>query len=115
MKYLNKNYSRMVRLYELKGGDVFCHICKEIMDIEWLEWLRYIESKPKKMHGKLYNLVKEARQSGRFEGIEQKKRKHIAISLDHIHPVSRGGGNGIENLGFAHVVCNRDKGNMIME
>jgi 5-methylcytosine-specific restriction endonuclease McrA len=32
-------------------------------------------------------------------------------SVDHIQPLSRGGGHVLENLQLAHLVCNRSKGN----
>ena len=36
-----------------------------------------------------------------------------AATLDHVHPVSRGGGNDVGNLVVACAACNRMKGDML--
>ena len=45
-----------------------------------------------------------------------KKEKYpspLAATIDHINPTSRGGSNGIENLGLAHHGCNHVKGDRL--
>ncbi|MBO7066035.1 MAG: HNH endonuclease [Alphaproteobacteria bacterium] len=37
------------------------------------------------------------------------------LSIDHIQPTSKGGGNNVENLQPMHCVCNSRKGNQIEE
>ena len=37
----------------------------------------------------------------------------MSVSIDHIHPVSLGGTNNIENLALAHLLCNIRKSNSV--
>lgn len=38
-----------------------------------------------------------------------------APTIDHVRPLSRGGGNNSENLRMAHARCNRAKGNLTLQ
>lgn len=39
----------------------------------------------------------------------------MSFSLEHLTPISRGGRHDIDNIGFAHRVCNSSKGNRTLE
>lgn len=39
----------------------------------------------------------------------------MSFSLEHLTPISRGGRRDIDNIGFAHRVCNSSKGNRTLE
>lgn len=36
--------------------------------------------------------------------------KKLRPTVDHVRPVSRGGGNDVVNLQLAHAICNKRKG-----
>ena len=44
-----------------------------------------------------------------------KQRQAKTLQVEHMHPVSRGGSNNIENLALACKECNREKGTMTVE
>lgn len=43
-----------------------------------------------------------------------RKAPDVVLSIDHIHPKSKGGTNETKNLVTACVDCNREKGDMVL-
>lgn len=39
----------------------------------------------------------------------------MSRTIEHITPIARGGGHDIDNIDFAHRICNSSKGNRTLE
>lgn len=83
----------------------------------WWEWhwtrgrrLKYIP--PKNRRPKLSKIKRQLviERDGLVCGICKGEVEPHLLEIDHIHPVSLGGTNDLDNLQVAHALCNRKKG-----
>ena len=92
-KYKLKKHEIIKILYK-KQGDT-CPLCMQSIHEDMKKWLQWhIQAT-----------------SGRKKGEKRIKRGSVNINIDHIIPVSKGGGSEIDNLALTHKTCNAIRGN----
>lgn len=86
-----------------RDGEI-CGICGKSIAEEMALYREYNE----------FNMEMKRQKKLLQKKIKDFRKTHVAVNIDHIIPKSKGGESGIENYQLAHMSCNSDKGNKII-
>lgn len=88
----------------MRDGKI-CGICKNPIDQEIEEFKKYLE----------FNKDIKRQKRDLQRKVNDYRQKYVKINIDHKIPKSKGGANNRENYQLAHVSCNQQKGDKIID